>query len=85
MVIALDVLNHVCSDHFQCSMKQRYVFDENGVNLTLQSAAGAIRDSFNKLSRDGVPLVDPETGESVPWPFRNDFFSVVLCAAQALL
>ena len=61
-------------------MKQRYVFDENGVNLTLQSAAAAIGESFNKLSRDGVPLVDPQTGECVPWP--SSFFKKALLLSQ---
>lgn len=54
----------MCSLHIRFIL--RYVFDENGVNLTLQAATAAIRDSFNELSTTGVPILDPKTGERVP-------------------
>jgi hypothetical protein len=36
----------------------RYVFDENGINLTLQAAGAVIRDSFNDLGTRGCQIAD---------------------------
>ncbi|CAK9016362.1 Uncharacterized protein SCF082_LOCUS13147 [Durusdinium trenchii] len=70
-----------------CIPASMYVFDENGVNLTLQAATAAIRDSFNELSTTGVPILDPKTGERVltlkfwitnikgDWKFLHQTFS----------
>ena len=63
------------------NMCLRYVFDESGINLTLQAAAAAIRESFNALSRDGVPLVDHEAGECAPQPFHCSFRKLCFCAS----
>lgn len=41
----------------------RYVFDESGVNLTIQSALRFAVDSFNKLSSDGAKVIDPLSKE----------------------
>lgn len=43
----------------------RYLYDEDGINLTLQAAAQCISESVNRLSVDGVRLKDPSTGEAV--------------------
>ncbi|CAK9015524.1 unnamed protein product, partial [Durusdinium trenchii] len=40
-----------------------YIYDQEGVNLTLQSAARSITESLNKLSTDGVVVRDRSTGE----------------------
>ncbi|CAK9049333.1 unnamed protein product [Durusdinium trenchii] len=41
----------------------RYLYDDNGINITLQAAAQWIAESINRLSVDGVRLKDPTTGE----------------------
>lgn len=40
-----------------------YVFNEDGINLTLQAAAEIIVDSFNQLSTVGVTLRDASSDE----------------------
>lgn len=44
----------------------RYVFDEHGINLTLQAAGAVIRDSFNDLGTRGCQIRN-QFGETVPW------------------
>ena len=46
-------------------MLDRYVYDETGINITLQAAGAVIRDSFNDLGTRGCPIKDP-SGETVP-------------------
>ena len=41
-----------------------YVINEDGVNLTLQAAAGIIVDSMNKLYTDGVSVRDVASDEA---------------------
>ena len=45
---------------------QRYIYDEEGTNLTLQAAACCITESLNKLARDGVVIRD-RIGEEAWW------------------
>ena len=42
-----------------------YVFNEDGVNLTLQAAAGIIVDSMNKLYTHGVSVRDVASDEAL--------------------
>lgn len=42
-----------------------YVFNEDGVNLTLQAAAGIIVDRMNKLYTDGVSVRDVASDEAL--------------------
>ncbi|CAK9082077.1 unnamed protein product, partial [Durusdinium trenchii] len=49
----------VCAGHAD----DGYIYDQEGVNLTLQSAARSITESLNKLSTDGVVVRDRSTGE----------------------
>ena len=42
----------------------RYVYDENGVNITLQAVGAVIRDSFNDLGSNGVEIQN-QSGETV--------------------
>ena len=68
----------------------RYLYDDNGINITLQAAAQWIAESINRLSVDGVRLKDPTTGEEVTgfWIRSNCLVSVGLnfmSIAQATL
>ena len=40
-----------------------YVFNQDGINLTLQSAAAIIVESLNKLSTSGVAVRDVQSDE----------------------
>ena len=57
-----DALNLI----FQASLLlPRYVYDENGINLTLQAAGAVIRDSFNDLGNTGCQILD-RSGDIAP-------------------
>ncbi len=43
-----------------------YVFDEDGINVTLQAAAEIIVDSMNQLSTTGIHVHNVQ-GDEVPW------------------
>lgn len=43
-----------------------YVFDEDGINMTLQAAAEIIVDSMNQLSTTGIHVHSVQNDE-VPW------------------
>ena len=43
----------------------RYVYDESGINVSLQAAGAVIRDSFNALGSRGCHVRD-QLGNSVP-------------------
>ncbi len=43
-----------------------YVFDDDGVNVTLQTAAAIITESMNRLATDGVFVRDVDGG-NVSW------------------
>ncbi|CAK8993830.1 Uncharacterized protein SCF082_LOCUS3678 [Durusdinium trenchii] len=62
----------VCSDYNDAGeaivdIIDWYLYDDNGINITLQAAAQWIAESINRLSVDGVRLKDPTTGEEVCW------------------
>ena len=50
----------------------RYVFDENGINLSLQAAGAVIRDSFNDLGTRGCQIAD-RSGDVAPSLYMQDF------------
>ena len=42
------------------------MYDEAGINVTLQAVSAIIRDSFNKLATQGSQIRDPQSGDTVP-------------------
>ena len=52
-----------------------YVWDENGVNVTLQSAAEIITNSMNELSTNGALVRDVETNEV------SELWTIYFCIA----
>ena len=47
------------------SPPHRYVYDENGVNVSIQAVCAIIRDSFNDLGTAGCQVLD-RSGDCVP-------------------